>query len=511
MRGPTRRAVTGGLAAGGLLAGGWAPPAGPGPAFGPPSPFSFDILKSRARDIAGQTYKPLIARSGLQTLDFDAIGAVQYRPAAALWRDLPGETAIEFFHLSRYANTPVRAHIIDGGQAREVIYSKSLFDIPPGNPAARLPGDLGFAGFRVMNAEGGGDWLAYLGAAYFRAATPFDQYGQSARGVAIDTATPKTEEFPVFTEFWLGHDPDGTLVIFALMDGPSVVGAYRFVCRKGAAGLVQDIEAELTFRKPVLRLGIAPCTSMYWYGQADRSRAIDWRPQIHDSDGLALWTGTGERIWRPLNNPPRVLTNAFQDTNPRGFGSMQRDRVFADYQDDGAFYDKRPSLWVEPVGSWGPGAVQLVEIPTALETFDNIVAFWTPAKSPAAGETLALRYRLHWCDEEPDPIGVAKVTATRVGVAGRPGLPPDPNARKFVIDFAGGRLAGLTRSSGVEAVVTLSRGSPVNVAPYPIVGTGGWRLMFDAPIETGNTLDLRAFLRMNGEALTETWVGQAFG
>ncbi|MGA2951298.1 MAG: glucan biosynthesis protein D [Caulobacteraceae bacterium] len=511
MTSPTRRGVAGGLIAGALVAGGRARAAAAGPAIGPPEPFSYEILKARAKADAAQPYRAPTPRAGLQTLDFDAIGAVQYRPEAALWRDLPGETAIEFFHLSRYAAAPVKIHVVDGGTARQVVYAKSLFNIPSGNPAARLPNDLGFAGFRVMNREGGGDWLAYLGAAYFRAATPFNQYGLSARGAAIDTATNKTEEFPSFTEFWLGHDSDGNLVVFALMDGPSVVGAFRFVCRKGPAGLVQDVETELTFRAPVKRLGLAPNTSMYWYGEADRDHAVDWRPQIHDSDGLALWTGAGERIWRPLNNPPRVVTNAFQDHDPRGFGLMQRDRVFADYQDDGAFYDKRPSMWVEPVGAWGPGAVQLVEIPTSMETFDNIVAFWTPARTPAAGETLAVRYRLHWCDQEPDPVGVARVTATRVGVAGRPGLPPPPNARKFVVDFAGGRLAGLTRASGVEPVVTLSHGTVTNVAAYPVVGTGGWRLMFDAPIAPGNTLDLRAFLRVNGEALTETWVGQAFG
>ncbi|MGH7022239.1 MAG: glucan biosynthesis protein, partial [Caulobacteraceae bacterium] len=194
---------------------------------------------------------------------------------------------------------------------------------------------------------------------------------------------------------------------------------------------------------------------------------------------------------------------------PRGFGLMQRDRAFADYQDDGAFYNRRPSLWVQPVGGWGAGAVDLVEIPTASETDDNVVAFWTPAKSPQAGDTMSLAYRLVWCDEEPTPVGVAKVVATWSGRAGRPGQPATADARKFVIDFAGGRLSELDRASGVQPVVTLSRGAPLSEAAYPVVGTRAWRLMFDAPIAPGNTLDLRAFLRLNGEALTETWVGQA--
>jgi len=506
----TRRAVTGGLIVGGLATGVWA--AGDaGPSLGPPKPFSFEALKNRAREMAGQPYRATPPRPGLETLDFDAVGAIRYRPEAALWRDVPGDSSVEFFHLGRYAPTPVAINVVDGGAARQVVYSRSLFDIPRGNPAGRLPDNLGFAGFRVMNHEGGGDWLAFLGASYFRAATPFNQYGLSMRAIAIDTATPNVEEFPSFTEFWLGHDPEGNLVVCALLDGPSVAGAYRIVHRKSASGLVQEVEASLNFRRGVLRLGLAPLTSMYWYGEADRALAVDWRPQIHDSDGLAMWTGAGERIWRPLANPPRVVTNAFQDRDPRGFGLMQRDRVFSDYEDDGAFYDRRPSLWVEPVGAWGAGSVQLVEIPTAAETNDNIVAFWTPAKPVAAGDTLETRYRLCWADEEPAPVGVARAVATRVGVGGRPGVTGDTAARKFVIDFAGGRLAGLTRSSGVEAVVTFSRGAPSGVAAYPVVGTPNWRLMFDAALQAGNTLDLRAFLRVNGAALTETWVGQAFG
>jgi glucans biosynthesis protein len=484
-----------------------------GPALGPPAPFSFEALKAQAERLARRPYVPRRARltDTLQALDFDAIGQIRYRPEAALWRDLPGDSAVEFFHLGRYARTPVAIHVVEGGLARDLIYSKALFEIPPGGGAAHLPDDLGFAGFRVMNRNGPGDWIAYLGASYFRAAAPFNQYGLSARGLAVDTASSAPEEFPSFTSFWLGHDGAGDLVVCALLDGPSVAGAYRISHHKTDAAMVQKVEAALWFRGGVQRLGVAPLTSMYWYGQTERAKAIDWRPQIHDSDGLAMWTGAGERIWRPLANPPRVVTNAFQDTDPRGFGLMQRDRAFADYQDDGAFYNRRPSLWVEPVGRWGAGSVQLVEIPTGSEIDDNIVAFWTPTTPAAAGQRLDLAYRLYWGDEEPTPVGVARVTATREGLAGRPGQPSITGARKFVIDFSGGRLDDLNRASGVQPVVNLSHGAPLAAAAYPIAGASGWRLMFDAALPAGNTLDLRAFLRLDGEALTETWVGQAFG
>jgi glucans biosynthesis protein len=208
-----------------------------------------------------------------------------------------------------------------------------------------------------------------------------------------------------------------------------------------------------------------------------------------------------------------VTTNLFLDKGPRGFGLMQRDRRFEDYQDDGVFYEKRPSVWVEPVGDWGDGSVQLVEIPTRGETDDNIVAFWTPAAPVVAGARLDYRYRLHWAKAEPGEFGAARVVATRQGRSGRPGLPPIPGRRKFVIDFEGPGLAGLDRSSGVEPVVEVRPGAAVEAAAYPVVGTGRWRLAFDAQmagLAPGAAIELRAFLRRGSAALTETWSYQAF-
>ena len=481
------------------------------PRLGPPTVFSFEALQTRARMLARSPYRPAPSpfADRLARLDFDAIGRIRYRSEAALWRGRPGVDAVEFFHPGKYAQTPVKISMVEGGAAREILYSPALFDIPSGDLAGQLPADLGFAGFRVMNPDGRGDWIAYLGASYFRAATPFNQYGLSARGLAIDTGAGRPEEFPRFTAFWLSHD-QGNLVVCALLESASVVGAYRIIHHRNGGGLTQDVEATLTFRKPVETLGVAPLTSMFWYGPADRAKALDWRPQIHDSDGLATWTGAGERIWRPLTNPAQLTTNAFIDADPKGFGLMQRDRAFEDYQDDGAFYDRRPSVWVEPVGGWGAGSVKLVEIPTAGETEDNIVAFWSPARPVKAGDTLSPRYRLHWGDEEPSPLGVARTVATRQGIGGRPGVAAEASGRKFVIDFAGGRLAGLTRQSGVAPVVTAD-GKSIAAAAYPVVGTDRWRLMFDVDPARGNTLELRAFLRLGAEALTETWVFQATG
>jgi glucans biosynthesis protein len=484
-----------------------------GAPLGAARPFSFDALKAEALALAGRPYRPPTGPPPalVRPLDFDAVGKIAYRPAATLWGDLPGDHGVRCFPLGRYAPTPVAISVVSGGQARPLLYSPALFDAPADSPLKALGRAGGFAGFRVMNADQRTDWIAYLGASYFRSADPFNQYGLSARGIAIDTVGAGAEEFPSFTAFWLEQAPGEALVVHALLDGPSVAGAFRIGHRRSSAGLVQDIEAELRFRKSVATLGLAPLTSMYWYGRTDRAPGDDWRPQIHDSDGLAIWTGAGERIWRPLSDPPRVMANAFVDKGPRGYGLLQRDRVFDDYQDDGAFYDRRPSAWVEPLGDWGAGAVQLVEIPTAGESEDNIVAFWTPQAPVSAGQRLAYRYRLHWSDEEPAPPGVARVVATRQGRGGRPGQPPTPGARKVVVDFAGATLAGLTRQSGVTAVVTSSLGEVLSPVAYPVEGQARWRLMFDAAAPAGQVVNLRAYLRRSPDALTETWIGQLVG
>jgi glucans biosynthesis protein len=474
--------------------------------LGAPEPFSFERLKARARSLAAQPYQPPRAPAAalVQAVGYDAFSRAPYRPAATLWR---GDRGVRLFPISSAAPTPVTVHVVAAGQARPVLYSPALFDVPPDSPVRRLGDAADFGGFRVLNQDDDTDWVAYLGASYFRAADPFNQYGLSARGLAIDTASPTPEEFPAFTSFWIEHPPGAGLVVHALLDGPSVAGAYRITHDRRPAGLTQRITAQLHFRKPVAQLGVAPLTSMYWYGQSERTPKDDWRPQIHDSDGLAIWTGAGERIWRPLKDPPQPTTSAFAGRSPRGFGLLQRDRQFASYQDDGIFYERRPSAWVEPIGDWGLGSVRLVELPTAGETEDNIVAFWTPAQTISRGSSLDLDYRLYWTAEEPALVGVARVTATRFGRGGQPGDPVPAGRRRFVVDFAGGPLAGLTQRGQVEAVVTASRGAPIATAVSPVAGQPMWRLMFDIDLAAGVT-DLRAYLRRGADALTETWMYQ---
>jgi periplasmic glucans biosynthesis protein len=472
-------------------------------------PFSWEQLKRLALQLAGKPWRPLPTLAAAAAIDFDEVNRITYRADHALWRG-EGSREVRFFPVHKFANLPVSISEVRGGRAYPFGFTPELFDVKPDSHGKRFALAPGLAGFRLMNANGKGDWLAFQGASYFRSAGALDQYGLSARGLAINTGIDGREEFPTFTRFWLERGPGEAVTVYALLEGPSVTGAYRFVNRKDQKGVpVQDVSLVIQLRRDVERLGFAALTSMFWYGEGNRAAAIDWRPEIHDSDGLALLTGGGERIWRPLVNPPQPTTNSFADRGPRGFGLFQRDREFDHYQDDGAFYEKRPNLLVEPVGDWGPGAVMLYEIPTRREIEDNIVAFWTPAAPAKAGNRYEMAYRLSWTDDDSNSPGIALAVDCWTGTAGRPGHEPIAGARRLVADFAGGKLAGLGRDSGVEPKVSIARGKVIATHAYPVVGTSSrWRLIVDVEPVSGEPTDLRAYLSRGPDALSETLLYQ---
>ena len=481
--------------------------------FGPPRPYSFEALADRQKALAQKPFVPVKVRDTetLNEIDYDAFWKIKYRPEATL-EVADGKAPVRFFHLGRYAQEPVGINVVDGSTSRALRYEESLFEVPANNPAHKLPDDIGFAGFRVMNETDEADWLAFLGAAYFRSSGEEGQYGLSARAVAIDVAMPTPEEFPRFTDFYIGPSRTGAhdLTIACLMDGPRITGVLEIDAGKDGT-VVMDIRARFFARADIERVGLAPLTSMFWYSETDRERRVDWRPEIHDSDGLSLWTGSGERIWRPLNDPDRVMTSSFSGTTPKGFGLLQRDRNFDHYQDDGVFYDKRPSVWVEPQGDWGKGAVQLVEIPTDDETNDNIVAYWVGERPFRKGEEIAIAYRLTWAKDQPNPPEAGIVTATRLGRGGIVGKDRPKDTMKFAVDFAGGTLAALPRDAeNVEAVVSASRGEVTLVNAYSVKVDTAWRATFDITADVGDPVELRCYLKRGDTVLTETWLYQYF-
>lgn len=513
----TRREVLKWMGAGGVLALAGLYPTGvlARAKLGPKRRFSFETLREQARQQAASPYvAPTIADAEqLFSIDFDTIQKIRFKAQQALWSEPPSSFGVQLFHPHRFAQKPVRIHLVQGEEAREVPFSTDLFDYGTPGLAKKMAGHGGFAGFRVMDpAPATTDWLAFQGASYFRASGVQGQYGLSARGIAIDTAMPRPEEFPDFTAFYLERPVGDRITLYALLDGPSLTGVYRFVCSRERP-MLTEVHAELFVRQDVARLGVAPLTSMFWYGENNRRRSADWRPEIHDSDGLALWTGAGERLWRVIENPPLVMTSSFVDFNPRGFGLSQRDRNFENYQDDGAFYDRRPSVWVQPQGDWGEGAVQLVEIPTDDEIHDNLVAYWTPKEPVRAGSAWTFDYRLYWGDDEPFIPEVGRVRHTWRGRHGIAGIAAQQAAdlapgMKFVIDFSGGPLAELEQRYDLTPMVTASRGRVDNAHVLKVVGTDRWRASFDLYADGAEPVELRCYVRLGDKTLTETWLYQ---
>ncbi|MEG3753729.1 glucan biosynthesis protein [Psychromonas arctica] len=480
--------------------------------------FTFEDLKGLAKASAASPYSPPVvpATDLIDKITYDQHWKIRFKDEKTLYPN-GTKAPVQFFYPGRYFQEPVKIYVRDNNnQAQHIPFSNDFFDMPSDSPAQNLPAGFGFAGFRIMRPDNKPDWISFLGASYFRTDGPEGQYGLSARGIAINTGMSQPEEFPRFSAFWLGPaDKQGeSLSVWALLEGPSITGAYRFELSKDnkeAKGHITSVTANLYMRADVERLGIAPLTSMYWYSEKDKTIAKDWRPEIHDSDGIAIHTGSGQQIWRPLNNPQSVSTNSFIDENPKGFGLIQRDRDFSHYQDDGVFYNKRSSAWIKPIGDWGKGAVQLIEIPTKDETFDNIVAYWVPDKPARKGDEFTFSYDIEWRPLDPRSTTLATVVNTRQGLGGIPGQPIPADINKMVIDFDGAALKGLDRDSGIKPIVEASNGEILEpIRAYPIVGTDQWRLTFDYKQVNANPVTISAHLiNKQGKAITETWVSNA--
>jgi glucans biosynthesis protein len=389
---------------------------------------------------------------------------------------------------------------------RHIAYDSADFDYGKNKLSPRTWGDVGFAGLRahypLSTREYKDEVVVFLGASYFRALGARQRYGLSARGLAIDTVGGQGEEFPWFIEFWVVKPAADakTLTLYGLLDSPRASGAYQFDVRPGEQTVV-DVRARLLLRASVATLGIAPLTSMFFFAENQPHRT-DFRPEVHDSDGLMVATGDGEWIWRPLLNPDQTLTTSF---SMRWFGLVQRDRNFADYEDSEARYELRPSAWIEPVGSWGPGRVELVQLHTPDETNDNIVAYWVPQQQPAVGQPLDFACRLHWqgAKTTQDPPG-AWVTQTRIG-RGYTELAKDE--QQFVVDFTGPSLAALPTDATVKAVVTApTNGEVIESNAYRVEATGAWRMTVRArQLNPAQPTELRGFLQSGADVLTETW------
>ncbi|WP_283107496.1 glucan biosynthesis protein G [Pseudomonas entomophila] len=472
-----RKAMLAGVALVGLLSAGqlWA--------------FNLDDVAAKAKDLAGQKYEapksnlPPVFRD-MKYADYQKIRFLQEK---AEWAKDKTPFKLSFYHQGMHFDTPVTINEITANKVEEIKYDPSRFEFGDVPHDAEATKNLGYAGFRVLypinKADKQDEIMTLLGASYFRVVGKGHRYGLSARGLAIDTALPSGEEFPRFREFWIEKPKpkDKHLVIYALLDSPRSTGAYKLTLRPGEDTLV-DVKSRVYLRDNVSRLGIAPLTSMYLFGPNQPSKVMNYRPALHDSEGLSIHAGNGEWLWRPLNNPKHLAVSNFSVENPRGFGLLQRQRDFSDYEDLDDEYEKRPSTWIEPKGDWGKGTVDLVEIPTADETNDNIVAFWSPEKLPEVGKPFEYDYRLRWTIKEDQlhspELGWVKQTLRSTGDVKQSNLIRQADGTvAFLVDFIGPNLAALPADTAVRSQVSVGDNAEVvenNLRYNP--ETKGWRL-----------------------------------
>jgi len=483
------------------------------------SAFALDDVVAQAQQLAAKPYQDArdAVPAWLREVDYDQYRDIRFRPERALWLDRTHPFTVQFFHPGFYYDRVVRIHTVSrSGEVAPVPFSPDQFDYGHNEFGSRVPQQLGYAGFRIhypIKTSVYRDEVAvFLGASYFRAVGRDQAYGLSARGLAIDTALASGEEYPWFREFWLVEPRAGAkeLTFYALLDSPSAAGAYRFVLAPGPQTRL-DVELRLFPRRSIAKLGLAPLTSMFLRGESATGGSVtDFRPEVHDSDGLLVAFGTGEWLWRPLEDPRKLTVTSFELTGPRGFGLVQRDRDFDHYQDIEARPDLRPSAWVQPQGDWGPGRIELVEIPTRDDTNDNIVAYWVAEARPSVGSPIALKYSVFWYgdDGKRPPGGRAVATRRDAGTY--------EDARRLIVDFEGALLRALPAEAVVEGVISVAPGrtgadgGPLQpelieqqVIRNPV--TGGWRLVFQVKPPDDEPVELRAFLRHGDDVLTETW------
>ncbi|WP_308915126.1 glucan biosynthesis protein G [Jannaschia sp. LMIT008] len=480
------------------------------PRFLSSEPFGPDTVRDLAAMSAARPFqdRPTVPQAW-RDLTYDQYRKIWFNTNKAVWQGTDLPFRMDLFHPGLYFPRAVEVDVVRDGTAHRLAFDYDLFDKTDRAPDLPIDETMGYSGLRLRTEMGEAgifrEFAVFQGASYFRAIGRGLTYGLSARGLALRTGDPEGEEFPDFVRFWV-EEPrpgDATVTMHALLDGPSVAGAFRFVIGSGDA-CVMDVDATLFPRVDLDHVGIAPLTSMFLYDQTNRWRFRDFRPAIHDSDGLAIWNGAGEALWRPLANPVTLQVSSFVDRDPRGFGLMQRADRLSDFADLEALYHERPSLWIEPRGDWGDGVVRLVEIPSDQEIYDNVVAYWRPRDPLAAGTEHRFSYRMTWFDggraAMPRPSAVSAVLDTHIG---------DNFARDALVaavDFA----AHPDLSGDLEDVtifVAGNRGVPTSggiLQPNP--ETGGARLTFTFDPEDRDGVELRAQLLRNGRTLTEVWL-----
>jgi glucans biosynthesis protein len=483
--------------------------AGPDIALGAPISFAPGTVIEQARALAKKPFVPMAASlpDPFKTLSSDQYSSIQTRAAGRIWGGEQVGFAIEPLHRGFLFTNPVEINLVAQGESHRLVYDAGLFDFGSVSLPPKLP-DIGYSGFSVLAAQNPSDpndarfteVASFQGANFFRALTQGQVPGLVSRALAVRLADPKGEDVPIFRTMWI-EKPSlvaNALIVHAVIDSETVTGAFRFTIRPGEATII-DTEATLFARASVDNFGLGTMSATHLLGFMDHRKFDDFRPNVSEVCGLQIYTGAGEWVWRPVTNRDNLQISTFVDDKPRGFGLLIRDRAFEDYDDEDQHWEKRPSLWIEPLGEWGQGGVQLIEIPSESEANDNILCFWRPKQPLAAGSETSFAYRQFWCWDPPERPKLARAMTSRSGrgVGKR---------RRFFVDFEGEIFAKAETTGELKANVTTAGGKIAFVRMFPSDDKKSMRVLFE--LDPGNDLssELRLVLEAQGKPVSETWL-----
>ncbi len=477
--------------------------------FSEARPFDPASVFEMARTLAKTPYKAIASDppDPFRNLTYEQYVSIKAKPENAIWASEGLGFVLEPLHRGFIFSAPVAISLVENGLEKRLTYDPGAFDFGALNLPAQLP-DIGFSGFRILLPRPDGrssDFAIFQGASFFRALAPGQNFGIMARGLSVRTADPRGEEFPLFRSMWIERPSpaNNMMVIHAVLDSESVTGAYRFTLRPGDATII-DTECTLYPRVAIDHIGLGAMSSTALYGPLDRRKFDDVRPAVHEVGGLQIFNGKGEWLWRPVTNRETLQISGFLDNNPHGFGFMQRDRDFTHYQDDNQHWELRPSLWIEPIGEWGEGMVQLVEIPSESEVNDNIIAYWRPAKELAAGSETSFAYRQFWCWSPPERPPLAIALGERGGRA--PNGPNGVRRRRFIVTFGGEIFSDAQRSADIKPMLMSNPGGGTIIGAIMSRAAQTFRVIFDIDIGNDPYCEIRLVLEAAGKPVSETWL-----
>jgi periplasmic glucans biosynthesis protein len=474
--------------------------------IGDGQPFEFSKLQAVARILAQRPYQPPVndLPAAFGNMPYDQYVTIRAQPQAVLWANENRGFTVEPLHRG-YAFLPAtQLFTIEDGVVRRVAFDSGKFDYGRVTPPP-VGLDLGFSGFRLAFGQERTQLVSiFQGPSFYRALALGQNFGAIARGIILKPGDQKGEEVPQVRGYWLERPPQGadTLIINVLYDAESVTVAARMTVRPGEMTLI-DHETSIFARQAIEHFGVGCVMASYLYAPQSRRQFDEVRPAVHEASGLQMVTGAGEAIYRPLSNPAVLQVSAFVDDNPKGFGLVQRDRDPAHFMDDDQRFERRPSVWVEPLGEWGPGTVQLLEIPSDSEVNDNVISYWRPRRGLAAGAEMTVGYRQYWGWTPPHRMPLAHVIRIRQGRVGQQG-----RRRRFVLDFHGDDLADAAIVAGLKPLVSATPGTIQNVrlSPFPEIRQA--RVSFDLDPGAEVLSELRLVLESGGRPVTETWLNR---